>query len=130
MNSHRDRHETTSVIHVLIANLAGVVVEMLQQTLHHQSDIKLLEAVEGWEEINAAIAETNVLVLGVNDVYAPPEDCFQLLSKQPSLKILLLTTTGDEAIAYWRALHCHPMQVTSSQSLIESIRQLYSLSPF
>jgi hypothetical protein len=63
-------------------------------------------------------------------VYSPPKDYVQLLSRFPNLKILLITTTNDEAIAYWRALHCHQMQVTSSQSLVESIRQIYSLSSF
>ncbi|MCY7274634.1 MAG: hypothetical protein LH702_13105 [Phormidesmis sp. CAN_BIN44] len=129
MDSYRSRYGTTSVIHVLIANLTGMVAEMVQQTFQQQPDVKLLGGIKEWEEIDAAIAETDVLVLGVDDVYSPPEDCFRFLSNYPNLKILLLTTTGNEAIAYWRALHCHQVQVTSSQSLIESIRHIYSLSP-
>lgn len=129
MDSYRSRYGTTSVIHVLIANLTGMVAEMVQQTLQQQPDVKLLGDIKEWEEIDAAIAETDVLVLGVDDVYSPPEDCFRFLGNYPNLKILLLTTTGNEAIAYWRALHCHQTQVTSSQSLIESIRHIYSLSP-
>lgn len=129
MDSYRSRYGTTSVIHVLIANLTGMVAEMVQQTFQQQPDVKLLGDIKEWEEIDAAIAETDVLVLGVDDVYSPPEDCFRFLCNYPNLKILLLTTTGNEAIAYWRALHCHQMQVTSSQSLIESIRHIYSLSP-
>lgn len=129
MDSYRSRYGTTSVIHVLIANLTGMVAEMVQQTLQQQPDVKLLGDIKEWEEIDAAIAETDVLVLGVDDIYSPPEDCFRFLSSYPNLKILLLTTTGNEAIAYWRALHCHQTQVTSSQSLIESIRHIYSLSP-
>lgn len=130
MDSYRDRYETTSVIHVLLANLTGVVAEMVQQTFQQQADIKLLGDIKRWEDIDSEIAETDVLVLGVDDVYSLPEGCFQVLNNYPNLKIVLLTTTSDEAIAYWRALHCRQIQVTSSQSLIASIRQIYSLSPF
>lgn len=129
MNSHRGSHGTAS-IHVLVANLTGVVADMIKQTVQQQPDIQLLGSVEGWSEIDAAVAEADVLVIGVDDVYAPPEICFQLLSNHPNLKILMLTAMGDAAIAYWRALHCHQMQITSSQTLIESIRHLHLLAPF
>jgi len=129
MNSHRESHGT-AYIHVLMANLTGVVAEMIKQTFQQHADLELLGSVEGWKEIDAAVARTDVLVLGVDDAYSPPEKCLQLLSNHPNLKILVLTTASDEAIAYWRALHCHQMQVTSSQTLIESIRQIYALSPF
>lgn len=129
MNSHREAHGTAS-IHVLIANLSGVVAEIVKQTVQQQPDIKLLGNVEGWKEIDAAVAEADVLVLGADNVYSPPENCLRLLSDHPNLKILVLTTTNDEAIAYWRALYCRQIQIISSQTLIESIRQIYSLSPF
>jgi response regulator of citrate/malate metabolism len=129
MDAHSDRYGAASVIHVLIANFTGVVAEMVQESFQQQPDIKLIGNIKEWEEINAVVAETDVLVVGADDVYSPPEDCLQLLSNCPNLKILVLTNTSDEAIAYWRALHCHQMQVTSSQNLIESIRQIHSLSP-
>lgn len=129
MNSHRGSHGTAS-IHVLIANLSGVVAEMVKQTVQQQPDLKLLGSVEGWKEIDASVAETDVLVLGADDVYSPPDDCLRLLSNYPNLKILVMTTTSDEAIAYWRALYCHQIQIISSQTLIETIQQICSLSPF
>jgi hypothetical protein len=130
MESYRSRDGTASRIRVIAANLAGVVAEMLQKTLQQQSDIQLLGGIKQWHEIDAVIHETDVLVLGVENVHSPPADCFRLLGQYPNLKILLLTTTDEDAIAYWRALHCQSVQVTSSQSLIESIRQIYALSPF
>ncbi len=117
-------------IRILIADLPEVVVEMLDQAIQQQPDLEWLGNVQGWEEIAVTVAQTDVLILGVEDVYALPEACFYFLRNQPNLKILLLTITDDEAIAYWRALHCHQLQITSSLSLIESIRQIYSLSPF
>lgn len=129
MDAHRGSHGA-AVIHVLIANLSGVVAAMVKQTVQQQPDLKLLGSIEGGMEIDVAVAETDVLVLGADDVYSPPEICLRLLSDYPNLKILVLKTTNDDAIAYWRALHCRQMQVMSSQTLIESIRQIYSLSPF
>jgi hypothetical protein len=130
MDFYKSRDGTASRIHVIAANLTGVIAEMVEQTLHQQPDIQLLGGIQQWDEIDNTIAETDVLVLGVENVYAPPEVCFDFLRHYPNLKILLLTTTDDDAIAYWRALHCQQVQVTSSQSLIESIRQIYALSPF
>lgn len=130
MNFHEGRQEANSIIHVLIANLTVMVAEMLQRTFQQQSDIKLLGNVHEWEGIDAVIAKADILVLGVDDVYSLPEACFRWLGSYPKLKILLLAAATDEAIAYWRILHCHSMQITSSQALTESIRQIYSLSPF
>lgn len=129
MNSRQGSDETTS-IHVLIANLTGIVAERVEQTVRQQSDIQLLGSVNAGIDVDAIVAEADVLVFGANDVYSPPEKCLQILSNYPNLKILVLTTTGDEAIAYWQALHCHQIQITSSDTLIESIRQINSLSPF
>jgi Tfp pilus assembly ATPase PilU len=130
MESYRSRDGTTSKIHVTTANLGGIVAEMVQQTLQQQSDIQLIGGITRWESIDAAIPQTDVLVLGVENVYSLPEACFRFLSQYPNLKILLLTTTDEDAIAYWRALHCQQIQVSSSQSLIESIRQIYARAPF
>lgn len=129
MNSDRNKHGAAGIIRVLVANLTGIVAEMVQQTLQQQHDIELLDNIQAWEKIDLAV-DVDVLVLGVDDVYSLPAACFQCLNYHPNLKILLLTTTGGEAVAYWRALHCHQMQIVSSQTLIESVRQICSLSPF
>lgn len=130
MKSYRSRDGTAYRIRVIAANLAGVVAEIVQRALQQQSDIQLVGGIKDWNEIDAVIHETDVLVLGVENVYSPPEDCFRFLGQYPNLKILLLTTKDEDVIAYWRALHCQQIQVSSSQSLIESIREIYYLSPF
>jgi hypothetical protein len=118
-----------SNIRVLIANLSGVVAEIVTRAIQQEPGIEWLGNVEEWGELAVAIAQADILILGVDDVYTLPERCFRLLGDYPNLKIFLLTIPDNEAIAYWRTLHCQPVQVTSSQSLIESIRQIYSLSP-
>jgi molybdopterin-guanine dinucleotide biosynthesis protein A len=130
MNSNQVKHEATSVIRVLITNLTGVIATIVEQAIQQQPDIELLGNVEGWTAVMAAIAGADVLVLGVDNVYSPPESCLQILSDYPNLKILVLTTRDDEAIAYWRALYCQQIQIISSKTLIASIRQIHSLSPF
>jgi hypothetical protein len=115
-------------IRVLIANLSGVIAEIVTQAIQQEPGIEWLGNVEEWG-LAGAIAQTDILILGVDDVYTLPEHCFRLLGDYPNLKILLLMIPHNEAIAYWRTLHCQPIKVTSSQSLIESIHQIYSLSP-
>ena len=114
-------------IRVLTFNLPNVVADRVHQMLQQQRDIDWLGAIEGWDAVVVMMHQTDVLLLGTDDVYALPEFCFQLLGDYPRLKIVLLTTTGNEAIVYWRDLHCQQMQVLSSQGLIESIRKIHSL---
>jgi hypothetical protein len=109
-------------IRVLTFNLPPVVADWVHQMLQQQSDIDWLGAINEWDAGVAMMHQTDVLLLGTDDVYALPECCFQLLGDYPRLKIVLLTTAGNEAIVYWRDLHCQQMQVVSSQGLIESIR--------
>jgi molybdopterin-guanine dinucleotide biosynthesis protein A len=130
MNSNQVKHEATSIIRVLITNLTGMIATIVEEAIQQQADIELLGNVEGLTDVMAAIAEADVLVQGVDNVYSPPESCLQILSDYPNLKILVLATSDDQAIAYWRALYCQQIQIVSSQTLIASIRQIHSLSPF
>jgi len=130
MDSFRSKHENQSTIRVLIANLTGVVAELITQALHQQPDIELLGAVRQWSEVNVLIGKVTILVIGVEDEVFSSELCLELLNNYPKLKILILKADSDEGMAYWLALHRQPMQVVSSHSLIESIRQIYSLSSF
>jgi hypothetical protein len=115
-------------IPVLTFNLPKVIADLIHQMLQQQSDIEWLGAIERWDEIATMMHQADVLLLGTDDVYTLPEFCFQLLGDYPRLKIVLLTMTGNEAIAYWRTLHCQQMQVLSSQALIDSIRQIHTIS--
>ena len=130
MDSFRSKHEERSNIRVLIANLTGVVAELITQAIHQQPDIELLGAVRQWSEVNVLIGKATIFVVGVEDEVFSSEICLELLNNYPELKILILRANSDEGIAYWLALHRQPMQVVSSHSLIESMRQIHSLSPF
>ncbi|MBU7587373.1 MAG: hypothetical protein KAF91_31845 [Nostoc sp. TH1S01] len=120
----------TSIIRVLITNLRGVIATIVEQAIQQQPDIELLGNVNEWEALIPFLPRADILVLNVENVYSPPESCFQILHEYPNLKIFVLNTRDDEAIIYWRALYCQQIQIISSQTLIESIRQIHSLSPF
>ncbi|NJM45845.1 MAG: hypothetical protein HC860_06430 [Alkalinema sp. RU_4_3] len=102
-----------------------MVADWVHLMLQQQVDIDWLGSIREWDGVVAMMHQTDVLLFGTDDVYQLPEFCFQLLGDYPRLKIVLLTTAGNEAIVYWRDLHCQQMQVLSSQGLIESIRQIY-----
>jgi hypothetical protein len=129
MNFFSSRHEEISNIRVLIANLNGVVAELIAQTIQQQPDIELLGTVKEWNEVNSLINKATIFVLG-SDEEVSSDTYLALLNDYPQLKILILRAEGDEGTVYWRTLHCQQMQVISAQSLIESIRQIHSLSPF
>jgi hypothetical protein len=116
-------------IRVLTVDLAGVVADRVHQTLQQQSDISLIGSTTQWKDVVSAIDQVDILILGVNDVYSLPESCFQLLGNCPNLKIILLDVAANQAIVYWRTLHCQQMQILSSQTLIESLRQIHFGSP-
>lgn len=126
MNSFRGKHDETSNIRVLIANLTGVVVELIVQTIQQQPDIELLGTVREWNEVNALIGEATIFVVGLDESF-PSETCLWLLNDYPQLKILILKADSDEGIVYWQTLHHQQIQVISAQTLIESIRHIHLL---
>lgn len=128
MDSQNGTCKHDSTIHVLVAELAGVLAEIVEQTVQQQPDMKLLGHVERWTGAAALGTETRVLVLGANDVYPPPAACLHLLDLYPHLKILVLTTSGDKAAIYWCSVQCQQLYVVSAKTLIDSIRRVCTLT--
>jgi hypothetical protein len=126
MNSLRSRHEETSNIRVLIANLTGIVGELIIQEIQNQPDIELLGTVNRWHDADALMGNATVFVVGFEDEIFSSAACLERLNDYPKLKILMLRENSDEAIVYWRVLHYQQMQVISAQTLIESIRHIRS----
>jgi len=127
MNSLRSRHGETSNIRVLIANLIGVVAELITQAIQQQPDIELLGIVKEWHEVNAVMGKATIFMIGFEDETFSSEACLGLLNNYPQLKILILRVDSDEGVVYWRTLRSQRMQVASAQTLIESIRHIHSL---
>jgi hypothetical protein len=113
-------------IRVLTFNLPDVITDWVHQMLREQSDIDWLGAIAQWKDVFSRIDQVDILILGADDVYSLSESCFQLLGNHPNLRIILLDIAGNQAIVYWRDLFCQQMSIVSSQTLIDSIRQVHS----
>jgi DNA-binding NarL/FixJ family response regulator len=127
VNSFKNRSEEPYNIRVLIANLVGVVAELITQLMQQQPDIELLGTVREWHEVNALIGKATIFIIGFEDEIFSAEACLWLLNDYPQLKILILRADGDIGTVYWRTLHCQQMQVISAQTLIEFICRTHSL---
>jgi hypothetical protein len=126
MNSLRSRHEETSNIRVLIANLTGIVAELIVQEIQSQPDLELLGTVSGWHDADVLMGHATIFVIGFEDEIFSSSACLERLNDYPQLKILMLRENSDEATIYWRVLHYQQMQVISTRTLIESIRHIRS----
>ena len=116
-----------SAIRVQLANLPEILAEYIAQLLQQQSDVKLLGRVQGNLKLLLTTGpETDVLVLGAEQVYPPPGICSHLLHEFPHLRIIVLA--GDQATVYWFGqLHRKIGPVPNADKLLTSIRQVYHL---
>ncbi len=60
-------------------------------------------------------------------MYPPPEICRQLWQSFPTLKVLVLTPSGDAAVVYWLSVGRHRLKTVSVETLIGSIRRAHRL---
>ncbi len=120
--------EKPAAIHVLVANLPGVLSELVMQSLHGQQNIVLEGQVQGQVELLLAVQKTtDVLILGVYALEPPPGICSQLLTEFPHLKILAIQIGSDEWALYWLAMQRQQFQQLSMATLAEGVRQAYRL---
>jgi hypothetical protein len=113
-------------IKVLVANMSGVLSEIVLHAIQQQSDMVLLRYVADLAELPVGVEDqTDVLVIGVVHVYPPPEICRQLWQLFPSLKVLVLSPSGDAAVFYWLSVERHRLKMVSAETLIRSIRQAH-----
>jgi hypothetical protein len=117
-------------IHILMLGMTDMIADLIDQAINHQSDLRFLGQVGRWIDVTAELAtRTDVLVMEVETFDPMPEPCIRLICTFPHLKILMLTTHSNSAVACWLGLHRHPLCIESTQMLIDSIRQLPVLDP-
>ena len=120
--------QPTLPIRVLVANMAGVLLEIVMQAIEQQPDMK----VRNYEKDQAGIAqavgdETDVLIWGAPYAYPPPLICRDLWRLFPALKIFVLTPSGDPAVMYWLSVQQHRLKTVSVGTLLDSIRTVQRL---
>jgi DNA-binding NarL/FixJ family response regulator len=122
-------------IRVLVSNMSGVVMESAASLIEQEPDMVLIGQVDDRVELLIAMSskkaagnEPDVLVLIASSVDPPPGICSHLLSEFPDLKILLLSATEDEAVAYWLGLRRYRLPTGRPAALLTNIRSVHSMS--
>lgn len=128
---------STAPIRVLVSNISGVVMESaasLASLIEQQPDMVLLGQVDDRVELlldmsskKAAGNEPDVLVLIASSVDPPPGICSHLLSEFPDLRILVLSATQDEAMAYWLGLRRYRLPTGTPAALLTNIRSVHAM---
>src|SRR5260221_8426216 len=115
MIANDDSERLASPIRVLVANLSGVMSEIVRKVVQQQPDMALIEySVDLAELAVSNVEQSDVLVIGAMHVYPPPEICRQLRQSLPSLKVLVLTPRGDAAVVYWLRVKRHHLKIVSA----------------
>lgn len=129
--TQRGRDQSERPICVLVANLSGVILELIVRLIQEQSDMRLVDIAHSHLEILAGIdEEVNLLLLGVKKLHPLPAICSHLLSENPHLKIIVLTANGEHAKIYWLGLYQQQMHTVSANTLLDAIRYVYEIPQF
>jgi DNA-binding NarL/FixJ family response regulator len=114
-------------IHILIANMPGVLSQLIVQLIAQQSDMLLIGLANDPLETLAAAREADIVILGANLAEPPPPICSHLLSEYPNLRILVLSTQSDTLVGYWMGLRHKRLKGGTAQQVLRSIRKVYDL---
>lgn len=116
-------------LRILIANVPTDLKEWLVQEVQDQEDIEIVGQTCGYMDILiAAQKDVDVVVMSAEELQPPPGICSHLLSEFPDVKILLLSPSCDKAVLYWMGLHQKDLQGVSSEAILETLRQLGTLT--
>ncbi len=128
MTINKDSERNTVPIRVLIANLSGVLLEIVRQAIQQQPDMTVRLYVKDAAELSVSISDqTDVLIIGAPYAYPPPPICHDLWHSYPDLKVLVLTPSGDPAVVYWLSVRRHRLKTVSLETLVGSIRSVQSI---
>lgn len=123
-------NESSDRIRVLLADLPGVMSDLLSDVIRGQPDMTLVGmAQDGIDLLVAAGQGVDVVIMGASQLSPPPGICTHLLSEYPDLRILVLAQSGDQAALYWLGLRRQRVHVLSAQTLMTNIRRVYRINP-
>jgi hypothetical protein len=125
----QQRAEPSSEIRVLVANLAGVLAELVVRSIQEQQDMVLVGEVHGRVALLTAVdTSVHVLVLGARDVEPLPPICTHLFNEYPHLRVVVVATRGDSAMLYWLGVRKHTVGELSPPALVAGVRQAFQVS--
>ena len=110
---------------VLVANLSGVMLEIVVRAIQQQPDMILTSYTKDLVELREAVGnQTDVLIIGAPYVYPVPTICRDLWRSFPALKVLVITPSGDAAVMYWLSVQRHRLKMVSTKTLIDTIQRV------
>ena len=128
MTTESDSERSDLPIRVLVANMSGVLLEIVMRAIQDQPDM----TVRHYEKDLAELARvggdhTDVLIMVATFLYPPPTICHDLWRSFPALKVIVLTASGDAAAVYWLNVERHRLKTVSAHTLVSSIRRIHRL---
>ena len=116
-------------VRVVLANLPGVINDLVASLIEQQPDMTLAAQVKDEPEfLRDNRFEADVLITSASSISPLPEAIHQLLFDSPRLKVLVLTRSGDQATLYWLDVKSRQVREVTQQTLLSDIRSMVSLS--
>jgi hypothetical protein len=126
MTVNNNSERTIFPIRVLVANMSGVMFEIVIRAIQQQPDMTLTHYAKDSVELAEAVGDqTDVLIVGAPYIYPPPTICHDLWLSFPALKIFVLTPSGDSALVYWLSIRQHRLKTVSVGTLLGTIRTVH-----
>lgn len=128
MTTERDSERQALPIRILVANVSGVLLEIVMRAIQEQPDMTVKHYEKDMTGLATAVGDqTDVLIMDAPYLYPPPTICHDLWLSSPALKVLVLTVSGDAAVVYWLNVERHRLKTVSAHTLVSSIRHIHRL---
>ena len=128
MTIDNDSEGKSLPIRVLVANMSGVLLEIVMRAIQQQPDMTIRHYKKDLAGLALAVGDqTDVLIMDAPYLYPPPTICNDLWLSFPALKVLVLTVSGDAAVVYWLNVERHRLKTVSAHTLVSSIRHVHRL---
>ena len=117
-------------VRVLLANLPGVIGQVLAAQIKEAQDMFVVNQVEGQIEVLIAARKgVDVVILGVPHLLPPPGLVSHLLNEFPNIKVLVFSVRTSDALGYWLGVRrCRVNEMTPDR-VLTSIRMLSTMTP-
>lgn len=113
-------------IRILLANLTPLTASILRQLIADQSDMTVVDVVEGnLEKVLIAADGMDMVIITTQYDKSPANIILKLLDTYPFLKVFLLETHKNAATGYWLDIQKRNFHISNNAKLIHQIRHLH-----
>jgi hypothetical protein len=133
MGSHQRIRHQERPIRVLLGTMSGVLANLVRQAIaEHGPEMELATEVTVNTPVDLLVAAgtgVDVVILDAPRAYPPPGICSHLLDQFPHLRVMVLSSSGDTAVAYWLGRRQRRLRTVSAETLAGAIRRAHALNP-